>query len=139
IDPSILLLLIISPLTGSTEIRGRSCGLGPAVAKNAFGVSSIEHLLRGEPGAPTDGNSVAGVIELRRIVGVRVDGEQDPGLVRLARPLVVEVQAVGTAVDLEGGAGPTGFGDDGIQVDHGFAAAVETAGSRMGEDVDMGG
>src|SRR5438874_11791652 len=119
IDPNVLLLLIISPLTGSTEIPDHSCGLGPAVGKEAFSVSSIEHLLRGEPGAPTDGNSVAGVIELRRIVGVRVDGEQDPGLARLARPPVVEVQAVGTAVDLEGGGGPDGFGGGGLQVDHG--------------------
>ena len=77
------------------------------------------------------------MLELTRLVRVRVDREEAADLHGAPGALHGEVQAMGRAVHLQHGAGPRGLGIHDVPVEIQVIAPVDHPARRVGDDIDM--
>ena len=70
-------------------------------------------------------------------MGIRIDGEDGAELGSAASPDVRQVESLVRAVQLEGGAGPCGLGEDGLPIEVEVVAAADVAPGGVGDDVDV--
>src|SRR6266511_2970833 len=119
-------------------------GVGGAVAAlgeeavQLGGWQGVDHPVGAGPAAGGRGRGEAHVAEVARAVAVGAEGEHGTQPQGQADLLVAEVEALGRAVDLQGGAAAGGGLAQRLQVDVAAWAGAEQATGRVADDVDGG-
>src|SRR2546425_1090400 len=117
---------------------GCSPPAGPGPFREAGPRPRVHDRSGSDPGASGGGHPEPHVVQVGQVMGIRVDGDEDPQLTRPAGVDVAEVQARRRGADLDGLAVGAGHREDAIQVDVVGLALPEQTARGMDEDLDVG-